>query len=95
MYKYFKQVGNPVTRLQGYWGWTNYKDAKAKFDQLVKGGMSEDAAAKIAVLEARTFKEYHAKPDIGGFTKPVVVAAKHLPENRPSALFSFTIDNAH
>jgi hypothetical protein len=91
MYAHFKQVGNPVVRLEGLWAWSNYKDAKAKFDQLLKDGMSEDAAAKIAVLHTRTFTEYHAKAHIGGFTKPVVLEAKHLPENRPSALFSFTI----
>jgi hypothetical protein len=94
MYDHFRKVGNPPTRLQGLWAWTNYNDAKAKFDQLIKAGMSEDAAAKIAVLEARTFKQYHANPAIGGFTHPVVTAAKHLPENRPSALFSYTIDKA-
>lgn len=84
MYKHFEQVGNPVTKLEGMWAWSNYKDAKAKFDELVAGGMGETEAAKVAVTYARTYVKYH-KPM--GFTK--VSWAEHDPGQR---LFHFVIE---
>lgn len=84
MYKHFEQVGNPVTRLEGMWAWSNYNDAKVKFDELVRGGMAEDAAAKVAVTYARSYIKYH-KPM--GFTN--VTWAQHDPGPR---LFHFVIE---
>jgi hypothetical protein len=84
MYAHFAAVGNPVKRLVGMWAWTNYEDCLPKFEELTKGRkMSARKAAKIAVLEARTWKKYH-RPQ--GFTE--VVEAEHHPYLKQ---FSFVI----
>jgi len=83
MYKHFEQAGNPVTRLEGSWAWTNYNDAKVKFDELIATGMEPRAAARVAVTYARSYIKYH-KPM--GFTR--VVTAEHHEWHQ----FSFTIE---
>lgn len=84
MYKYFEQVGNEVTALEGGWAWTNYNDAKAKYDELVSTGMRRNAAAKIAVTHARTYVKYHEPM---GFTR--VVSASHIADAK---LFTFRME---
>jgi hypothetical protein len=86
MYDHFEQVGNPVKRLEGTWAWDNYAVAKAKYDEL-RGPprrLSPKEAAKLAVLEAKTYVTYH-RPR--GFTK--VVYAEHIPSIRQ---FAFRIE---
>ena len=83
MYKYFEDVGNPVKRLVGSWAWDNYADAKAVFDELIAEGKSPVEAAKVAVLQARSFVKYH-KPM--GFD--TVLSAEHKAEYK---LFYFEI----
>ena len=58
-------------------GAPQYPIAKIKFDELLRQGMTESDAAKVAVTYARTFVKYHAPR---GFRK--VIAARHIPENR-------------
>jgi hypothetical protein len=84
MYAHFEAMGNPVKRLDGLWAWDNYDDCLPKFEELTKvKKMKPHEAAKIAVLEARTWKKYH-RPQ--GFTE--VVKARHSPYQR---VFSFII----
>jgi hypothetical protein len=80
MYKHFEQVGNPVTTLDSSWAWTNYADAKVKFDELLAAGASEKEAAVAAVKSARSYRYHLAQ----GFTK--VVSASHRP-----GLFKFVM----
>ena len=81
MYKHFEQVGNPVTRLEGVWVWSNYKDAKLKYDEEIGKGKSPRDAAMVAVKFARSYIRYH-EPQ--GFTK--VLDAEYVP-----GFFTFTI----
>jgi len=84
MYAHFAARGNPVKRLDGLWAWDNYDDCLPKFEELTKvKKMKAEEAAKIAVLEARTWKKYH-QPQ--GFTE--VVRARHISYQR---VFSFLI----
>ncbi|HKO48095.1 MAG TPA: hypothetical protein VJV79_10245 [Polyangiaceae bacterium] len=89
MYEHFEQVGNPVDRLEGLWAWDNMRPVKVKYDELIAKGMTEDAAAKEAVLYAPSYVKYHKQM---GFN--YVYKAKYLPEAGVSGddLFSFTID---
>lgn len=84
MYEYFEHVGNPVKKLDGAWAWTNYRDAKIKYDELLAQGMTESEAARVAVTYARSYVKYDLDR---GFTR--VISATHVPEHR---LFKFVIE---
>jgi hypothetical protein len=58
MYDHFESVGNRVKKLKGPWAWDNYRDAKQAYDRLLATHTPKEAA-KLAVLEARTWKKYH------------------------------------
>ena len=71
--------------------WTNYDDAHTKFVELVYAErMSPTQAAKIAVFEARTYKNYHAKLEITlGVKLTRVVSAV---DNESTKQFFFRIE---